>query len=105
MSFILEPLCMYLTDDPVYGFIQDNQGPMVTLLMPHIFKAMAESSIDVRLMAFKFFHLVVKHYPPTFSLYADKVLLNYYKKTSTFPVSALILLSIRARCSLNFSTY
>lgn len=57
--------------------VEDNQGPMVTLLMPHIFKAMAESSIDVRLMAFKFFHLVVKHYPPTFSLYADKILENY----------------------------
>ncbi|KAJ0266271.1 Ipi1_N domain-containing protein [Hirschfeldia incana] len=56
---------------------EDNQGPMVSLLMPYIFKAMAESSVDVRLMAFKFFHLVVKHYPPTFSLYADKILENY----------------------------
>ncbi|KAF8096474.1 hypothetical protein N665_0307s0005 [Sinapis alba] len=57
--------------------VEDNQGPMVSLLMPYIFKAMAESSVDVRLMAFKFFHLVVKHYPPTFSLYADKILENY----------------------------
>ncbi|CAN6874647.1 unnamed protein product [Brassica oleracea var. botrytis] len=57
--------------------LEDNQGPMVSRLMPYIFKAMAESSVEVRLMAFKFFHLVVKHYPPTFSLYADKILENY----------------------------
>uniref|UniRef100_A0A1J3JH12 Testis-expressed sequence 10 protein-like protein n=1 Tax=Noccaea caerulescens TaxID=107243 RepID=A0A1J3JH12_NOCCA len=57
--------------------IEDNLGPMVSLLMPYIFSAMADSSIDVRLMAFKFFHLVVKNYPPTFSLYAEKILENY----------------------------
>ncbi|ESQ40559.1 hypothetical protein EUTSA_v10012647mg [Eutrema salsugineum] len=53
------------------------EGPMVSLLMPYIFSAMAESAIDVRLMAFKFFHLVVEYYPPTFSLYAEKILENY----------------------------
>ncbi|KAG2242093.1 hypothetical protein Bca4012_012675 [Brassica carinata] len=57
--------------------LEDNQGLMVSRLMPCIFLAMAESSIDVRLMAFKFLHLVVKHCPPTFSLYADKILENY----------------------------
>ncbi|CAH8312798.1 unnamed protein product [Eruca vesicaria subsp. sativa] len=56
---------------------EDNQGPMVSLLMSYIFIAMAETSIDVRLMAFKFLHLLVKHHPPTFSWYADKILENY----------------------------
>ncbi|XP_020877978.1 uncharacterized protein LOC9309321 [Arabidopsis lyrata subsp. lyrata] len=56
---------------------EDNQGPMVSLLMPYIFSAMASSVIDVRLMAFKFFHLVVENYPPTFSLDAEKILENY----------------------------
>ncbi|CAE6088219.1 unnamed protein product [Arabidopsis arenosa] len=56
---------------------EDNQGPMVSLLMPYIFSAMANSVIDVRLMAFKFFHLVVENYPPTFSLDAEKILENY----------------------------
>ena len=65
---------------------------MVSRLMPYIFKAMAESSVEVRLMAFKFFHLVVKHYPPTFSLSADKV-------SPTFPVYAVVFLYIRGRCS------
>ncbi|CAH2073868.1 unnamed protein product, partial [Thlaspi arvense] len=56
----------------------NNQGPLVSLLMPYIFSAMAHSAIDVRLMAFKFLHLVVEHYyPPTFSLYAEKILENY----------------------------
>ncbi|KAL0864510.1 hypothetical protein Bca101_043628 [Brassica carinata] len=50
---------------------------MVLLLMPFIFLAMADSLIDVRLMAFEFMHLVVEYYPPTFSLYAEKILENY----------------------------
>ncbi|CAH2036339.1 unnamed protein product [Thlaspi arvense] len=50
---------------------------MVSLLMPSMFLAMANTSIDVRLMAFKFLHLVVEYYPPTFSLYAEKILENY----------------------------
>ncbi|KAH0861447.1 hypothetical protein HID58_089708 [Brassica napus] len=70
---IVDKLRERLSDDDK----SDNQGPMVSRLMPYIFKAMAESSVEVRLMAFKFFHLVVKHYPPTFSLYADKILENY----------------------------
>ncbi|KAG2328427.1 hypothetical protein Bca52824_011155 [Brassica carinata] len=55
----------------------DNQRIMVSLLMPFIFLAMADSLIDVRLMAFEFMHLVVEYYPPTFSLYAEKILENY----------------------------
>lgn len=56
-------------------YVQDNQRIMVLLLMPFIFLAMADSLIDVRLMAFEFMHLVVEYYPPTFSLYAEKVCL------------------------------
>ncbi|CAH8272375.1 unnamed protein product [Arabidopsis lyrata] len=56
---------------------EDNKGLMVSLLMPYIFTAMTNSSIDVRLMAFNFFHLVLEYYPPTFSLYAEKILENY----------------------------
>ncbi|CAE6123208.1 unnamed protein product [Arabidopsis arenosa] len=56
---------------------EDNKGLVVLLLMPYIFTSMTNSSIEVRLMAFKFFHLVLEYYPPTFSLYAEKILENY----------------------------
>ncbi|CAN8267881.1 unnamed protein product [Cochlearia groenlandica] len=56
---------------------EDNKGLMVSLLMPSIFVAMANSSIDVRLLAFGFLQLVVEYHPPTFSLYAEKILENY----------------------------
>ncbi|KAL9811648.1 putative testis-expressed protein 10/pre-rRNA-processing protein Ipi1 [Arabidopsis thaliana] len=49
-----------------------NKGLMVSSLMPYIFTAMTKSSIEVRLMAFKFFRLVLEFYSPTFSLYAEK---------------------------------
>jgi hypothetical protein len=72
---------------------------MVSLLMPYIFSAMAHSAIDVRLMAFKFFHLVVEFYPPTFSLDAEKVSTLFFwimTETVTFPTSA---------CSISVYTY
>ncbi|KAG7556642.1 Armadillo-type fold [Arabidopsis suecica] len=56
---------------------EDNKGLVVSRLMPYIFTSMTNSSIEVRLMAFKFFHLVLEYYPPTFSLYAEKILENY----------------------------
>ncbi|CAL9231712.1 unnamed protein product [Arabidopsis halleri] len=56
---------------------EDNKGLIVSLLMPYIFTTMTNSSIEVRLMAVKFFHLVLEYYPPTFSLYAEKILENY----------------------------
>ncbi|XP_015900414.3 uncharacterized protein LOC107433628 isoform X1 [Ziziphus jujuba] len=56
---------------------EDNQGIFISLLMTYIFKAMTHLAIDVRLMAFKFFDLVVQHYPHSFFLYAEKVLQNY----------------------------
>ncbi|KAL0410192.1 UNVERIFIED_CONTAM: hypothetical protein Slati_3608900 [Sesamum latifolium] len=54
------------------GCAKDNQGPLVSLMMAYIFSAMTHLAIDVRLMAFKFFDLVVQFYPPSFSLYAEK---------------------------------
>ncbi|KAH9737955.1 Ipi1 N domain-containing protein [Citrus sinensis] len=59
------------------GCKEDNQGPFVSLMVAYIFNAMTHLAVDVRLMAFKFFDLVVQYYPPSFSLYADKVLQNY----------------------------
>lgn len=53
--------------------VQDNQGPFISMMMAYIFNAMTHLAVDVRLMAFKFFDLVVQHYPPSFSLYAEKV--------------------------------
>lgn len=43
-------------------------------MMAYIFNAMTNLAIDVRLMAFKFSDLVVQYYPPSFFLYAEKVL-------------------------------
>ncbi|KAH1030262.1 hypothetical protein J1N35_046091 [Gossypium stocksii] len=45
--------------------------------MTYIFNAMTNLAIDIRLMAFKFFDLVVQYYPPCFSLYAEKILQSY----------------------------
>ncbi|KAL3825702.1 hypothetical protein ACJIZ3_021731 [Penstemon smallii] len=59
------------------GCAKDNQGPLVSLMMAYIFNAMTNLAIDVRLMAFKFFDLVIQYYPSSFSLYAEKVLQNY----------------------------
>ncbi|KAL8517666.1 hypothetical protein ACS0TY_015778 [Phlomoides rotata] len=59
------------------GCSKDNQGPLVSLLMAYIFNAMAHLAMDVRLMAFKFFDLVLQFYPTSFTSYAEKVLLNY----------------------------
>uniref|UniRef100_A0A7C9EBQ9 Uncharacterized protein n=1 Tax=Opuntia streptacantha TaxID=393608 RepID=A0A7C9EBQ9_OPUST len=59
------------------GCKEDNQGALISLVMAYIFNAMTHLSIDVRLMAFKFFDLVVQNYPPAFFSYAEKVLENY----------------------------
>lgn len=59
------------------GCNQDNEGPLISLMMAYIFCAMTNFSIEVRLMAFKFFDLVVQHNPRCFFLYAEKVLQNY----------------------------
>ncbi|KAM7499953.1 hypothetical protein LguiA_024367 [Lonicera macranthoides] len=59
------------------GCKEDNQGPFISLMMAYIFNAMTHLGIDVRLMAFKFFDLVVEYYPTSFSLYSEKILQNY----------------------------
>ncbi|CAK7342019.1 unnamed protein product [Dovyalis caffra] len=59
------------------GCKEDNQGPVISLMMAYIFNAMTHLAIDVRLMAFKFFDLVVQYHPPSFFSYAEKMLQNY----------------------------
>ncbi|GAB2232317.1 hypothetical protein Droror1_Dr00011349 [Drosera rotundifolia] len=59
------------------GCKEDNQGVVISLLVAYVFSAMAHLSLDVRLMSFKFLELLVQHYPPTFSLYAEKILQGY----------------------------
>ncbi|KAI3713299.1 hypothetical protein L1987_71874 [Smallanthus sonchifolius] len=56
---------------------EDNQGTFISLMMAYVFNAMTHLAIDVRLMAFKFFDLVVQHYPLSFSMYADKIIQQY----------------------------
>ncbi|KAH8520737.1 hypothetical protein H0E87_001967 [Populus deltoides] len=59
------------------GCKEDNQGPVISLMMAYIFNAMTHLAIDVRLMAFKFFDLAVEYHPPSFFSYAEKILQNY----------------------------
>ncbi|KAF9680808.1 hypothetical protein SADUNF_Sadunf06G0159900 [Salix dunnii] len=59
------------------GCKEDNQGPVISLMMVYIFNAMTHLAIDVRLMAFKFFDLAVQYHPPSFFSYAEKILQNY----------------------------
>ncbi|KAJ6330565.1 hypothetical protein OIU76_009205 [Salix suchowensis] len=59
------------------GCKEDNQGPVISLMMAYIFNAMTHLAIDVRLMAFKFFDLAVQYHPPSFFSYAEKILQNY----------------------------
>ncbi|XP_004303376.1 PREDICTED: uncharacterized protein LOC101296122 isoform X1 [Fragaria vesca subsp. vesca] len=59
------------------GFKEDNQELFVSLMMAYIFNSMTNLAIDVRLMAFKFLELVIQYYPPSFFLYAEKILQNF----------------------------
>ncbi|KAJ0739367.1 putative pre-rRNA-processing protein Ipi1 [Helianthus annuus] len=52
---------------------EGNQGTFISLMMAYVFNAMTHLTIDVRLMAFKTFDLVVQHYPVSFSMFAEKV--------------------------------
>ncbi|XP_022147799.1 uncharacterized protein LOC111016649 [Momordica charantia] len=56
---------------------EENQGLFISLLMGYIFNAMTHLSIDVRMMAFRFFELVVEYFPSSFFLHADKILQNH----------------------------
>lgn len=56
---------------------EDNQGTLISLMMAYVFNAMTHLAFDVRLMAFKFFDLVVQHYPMSFSMYPEKIIQHY----------------------------
>ncbi|XP_058107248.1 uncharacterized protein LOC131250885 isoform X2 [Magnolia sinica] len=56
---------------------EDIPGPIISLMMAYVFNAMTHIAIDIRLMAFKFFDLIILHYPYSFFLYSGKVLQNY----------------------------
>ncbi|KAI5318842.1 hypothetical protein L3X38_038550 [Prunus dulcis] len=56
---------------------EDNQELFVSLMMPYIFNAMTHLAIDVRLMAFTFLELVIQYHPPSFFLYAEKILQSF----------------------------
>ena len=62
--------------------VQDNQGPFISLMMAYIFNSMTHLAIDVRLMAFRFFDLVIQHHPSSFSLYAEKVGMYGFKSVT-----------------------
>ncbi|XP_068647203.1 uncharacterized protein [Aristolochia californica] len=61
----------------VFPCLKDIPGPIISLLMAYVFNAMTHLAMDIRLMAFKFFDLIVQHYPSSFYSYAEKVLHNY----------------------------
>ncbi|KAJ0559011.1 putative pre-rRNA-processing protein Ipi1 [Helianthus annuus] len=56
---------------------EGNQGTFISLMMAYVFNAMTHLTIDVRLMAFKTFDLVVQHYPVSFSMFAEKIIQHY----------------------------
>lgn len=75
ISFIHFLWLLFLSDILFSAFVfQDNQGPLVSLMMTYIFTAMTHLAIDIRLMAFKCCDLLVQHYPASFSLYAEEVI-------------------------------
>ncbi|XP_043815771.1 uncharacterized protein LOC110623015 isoform X3 [Manihot esculenta] len=74
---VRETLYQLLKSVILPGCNEDNQGPFISLIMAYIFNAMTHLAIEVRLMAFKFFDLIVQHFPASFSLHAEKVLQNY----------------------------
>ncbi|XP_060196534.1 uncharacterized protein LOC132625915 isoform X2 [Lycium barbarum] len=59
------------------GCKEDSKGPINSLMMTYIFNAMTHMAIEVRLMAFKFFDLLIQYFPSCFLLYAEKILQNY----------------------------
>lgn len=54
------------------GCKEDNKGPINSLMMTYIFNAMTHMAIEVQLMAFKFFDLLIQYSPSSFLLYAEK---------------------------------
>ncbi|XP_020590599.1 testis-expressed protein 10 homolog [Phalaenopsis equestris] len=56
---------------------EDATGPSISLLMVYVFSAMTHIAVDIRLMAFKLFKLVVLNYPSSFTIYTGQVIDNY----------------------------
>ncbi|KAL5716660.1 hypothetical protein ACHQM5_009795 [Ranunculus cassubicifolius] len=59
------------------GCKEEIPGSIISSIMVYIFNAMTDLAPDIRLMAFKFFELVVQHFPSSFLLHAEKILLKY----------------------------
>ncbi|KAG6481826.1 hypothetical protein ZIOFF_058447 [Zingiber officinale] len=57
---------------------EEITAPVISLLMAYIFNAMTHMTVDIRLMAFKFFELLAANYPSSFMSYAEKVVLDNY---------------------------
>ncbi|KAJ4827083.1 hypothetical protein Tsubulata_013897 [Turnera subulata] len=76
-KIVREGLFQLLKSSVLPGCKEDNQEPLISLMMAYIFNAMTHLNVDVRLMAFKFFDLVIQYYPPSFSIYSEKILQNY----------------------------
>ncbi|XP_020253148.1 uncharacterized protein LOC109830320 isoform X2 [Asparagus officinalis] len=74
---VRETLYRLLENDIFPRIKEDATGPIISLLMVYVFNAMTHMAVDVRLMAFKFFNLIVQSFTSSFILYAEKVLDNY----------------------------
>ncbi|XP_057836505.2 uncharacterized protein LOC131046734 isoform X2 [Cryptomeria japonica] len=70
------------------GLEEVVMGPLISIIMAHIFNAMTQLATNIRLMAFKFLDLVVQHYESTvITNYSVKVLQYYVDilgKTGSF---------------------
>ncbi|CAI9097605.1 OLC1v1034076C1 [Oldenlandia corymbosa var. corymbosa] len=77
-KFVRETLYQLFKSVIFPGCKEDNQGPLIPLMVAYIFNSMTHLALDVRLMAFKFLDLLVQQYPSSFSLYAEKILQNYH---------------------------
>ncbi|KAF9606386.1 hypothetical protein IFM89_025075 [Coptis chinensis] len=74
---VRETLYQLLKSTIFPAYKDETPGPIISLIMAYIFNAMTHLAFDIRMVAFKFFELVVQHYPSSFLLYAEKVLQNY----------------------------
>ncbi|KAG8375029.1 hypothetical protein BUALT_Bualt10G0057100 [Buddleja alternifolia] len=76
-KFVRETLYQLFKSVIFPGCAMDNQGPIVSLMTAYTFHAMTHLAIEVHLMAFKFFDLILQFFPSSFSLYAEKILQKY----------------------------
>ncbi|KAG0494528.1 hypothetical protein HPP92_005522 [Vanilla planifolia] len=57
--------------------MEELTRPIMSLLLAYVFNAMTHMAADIRLMAFKFFELIVLNYPSSFTLHTQQVFDNY----------------------------